>query len=165
MKAPKFSLNLFNMLNPWSRFETFDNSDLVYNRRTHKHNIHNLSRSGFCYDNANETIICVYCLDFVIKPNIQIMLDRMISLMETYEDIMRHLFTAHDLLNCIMEKKYCWNYRYHDCPKGSPEMSPRWYDLRTRNVVLTDDECKWKSIITEGSIGPGLGEASFLKPF
>jgi hypothetical protein len=165
MKAPSISLNRFALLNPWSRFESFDSSDLKYNRISHKHNIHNLSRSGFCYDNYNEMIICVYCLDFILKPNMQTILDRMMSLMETHDDVMRHLFTAHDLLNCVMEKKYCWDYRYQDCPKGPPEMPVQWYEFKKRNVVFTDDERKWKSILTLGSLGPGLGGAFFMKPF
>jgi hypothetical protein len=89
----------------------------------------------------------------------------MIKIMEMDDEVMRHLFTAHDILNCIMEKKYCWDYKYKDCPKGTPEMSPRWYDLRTRNIDFTDDEWKWESILSLGSIGPGLGESFHLKPF
>jgi hypothetical protein len=165
MKEPIVSLNRHSMLNPWSRFETFEISDLQCNRKQHKLAVHNLARSGLCYDNGNRIMICVYCLDFVADPNIQIILDRMNVVMELNGEIMAYIFSAHDILNCVMERKYCWNYQYQDCPKGAPEQYPSWYDLKKKNILFNSNQLRWKTVLTEGDIGTGLGNAFYLKPF
>jgi hypothetical protein len=165
MKEPIVSLNRHTMLNPWSRFETFEISNLRYNRKQHKLAMHNIARSGFCCDNDTRIMICVYCLDFLKDPNIQLILDRMNVVMKLNGEVMAHIFSAHDMLNCIMESKYCWNYQYQDSPKGAPEQYSSWYDLKKKNIVFNSSQLKWKSVITEGDIGPGLGTAFYLKPF